>query len=467
MSLNSMSYDSARLLRMPGATLFAALMMLLFFLGSLQAPLHAEDWPEWRGAGRTGVWKETGILETFPSGGLKLKWRTPIAGGYSGPAVADGRVFITDFITDSIQKRAGRGTERVHCLDEQTGKILWTHQWEVDYTGMGYAYGPRATPTIDHDHVYVLGAQGALFALNVKTGKVLWHKDFVKDYGTEPPVWGMVGAPLVDGDNLICLVGGSPNAKVMAFNKWNGREIWRALPSLSEPGYSPPFLIEAGGARQLIVWHSEALTSLNPETGKVYWKHPFQVRHGLTIPTPVKDGPRLLLSSFYNGSRMYQLDPKRPGAKLLWRGMSDSEIKTDGLHSLISTPVVQDGYIYGIGSYGQLRCLEAGTGKRVWESMEATTEKIRWVTAFLVPNGDRFFINNDRGELMIAELSPQGYNEISRTKLIEPTTPESRRREFGVVHWSHPAYANRHIVVRNDKEIIRYSLEERYSLVKE
>ena len=156
-----------------------------------------------------------------------------------------------------------------------------------------------------------------------------------------------------------------------------------------------------------------------------------------------------------------------PRAILLWKGESDSEIKSDGLHSLITTPVIQGDYVYGIGSYGQFRCLDARTGKRVWETLEATGEKARWATALIIRNRDRFFINNDRGDLIIAKLSPQGYQEISRTKLIKPTTLVNTRRELGAVNWSHPAYANRHIVVRNDKEIIRYSLEERDSLAKE
>ena len=123
--------------------------------------IHAEDWPEWRGKGRTGVWNETGILAEFPKDGLTARWRTPLKSGFSGPAVADGRVFVTDFVAAQNNK----GVERMHCLDEKTGKILWTRQWDVDYIGLKYNYGPRATPTVDGDRVYALGAMGALVAL--------------------------------------------------------------------------------------------------------------------------------------------------------------------------------------------------------------------------------------------------------------------------------------------------------------
>jgi hypothetical protein len=175
----------------------------------------------------------------------------------------------------------------------------------------------------------------------------------------------------------------------------------------------------------------------------------------------VWSGPRLLVSSFYNGSMMMSmaLDGQKPRAEMLWRGKSHSEIDTDGLHALITTPVIVGDYIYGICSYGQLRCLNARTGERVWESLALTQEKARWASGFVVRHGDHFFINSDRGDLIIAALSPDGYREISRTKLIQPTSNPGNRREMQAVNWSHPAYANRHIVARNDTEIIRASLE--------
>ena len=416
--------------------------------------LHAEDWPEWRGKGRRGVWTETGILEKFPADGLKVSWRAPIAAGYTGPAVADGRVYVTDFrATEGHQ-----GIERALCLDEETGEVIWTREWEVDYRDLQYAYGPRATPTVDGDRVYVLGAMGMLHCLNAITGEVIWRKDYMADYGAQLPTWGFSGAPLVDGNRLICLVGGDNNAKVVAFDKMTGKEIWRALSSDSEPGYDPPFLLEAGGVRQLIIWHPVAVSSLNPQTGEVYWEHPFKIQHGLTVATPVLHGDRLLVSAFYNGSRMFRLDPNRPAAELIWKGNSDSEIETDGLHSLVSTPVIDGDTIYGICSYGQFRAIDAKTGKRLWETMDVVIENERWATGMIVKNGDRYFVNNDRGDLIIARFTREGYHEIDRTKFMEPTTPVNRRREFNAVNWSHPAFANRHMIARNDKEIIRYSM---------
>lgn len=432
----------------------AAVVLCTFFLS--HATIRGDDWPEWRGAGRLGVWSETGILDTFPARGLTIRWRAPIHSGYAGPAVAGGRVFVTD----SRRVQGNRATERAVAFDEQSGTILWSREWDADYTGLQliYAIGPRATPSVDGQRVYVLGAMGRLLALDTATGAIVWQKDLVRDFAASVPSWGMAAAPLVDGNRLIALVGGEPDAKVVAFNKETGEEIWRALSSDWEPGYNQPIIITHAGVRQLIIWHPRAISSLDPVTGKIYWEVPSEVDMGMTVATPVHSGSHLLVTSFYNGARMLKLDDKTPGAALLWASKSNSEVATDAIHSTISTPVIDGDYIYGIDSHGELRCLEVATGKRVWESMALVQERARWATAFFVKNGDRYFINTDRGELVIAKLSPAGFHELSRTRLIEPTHPYARRRELGAVHWSHPAYANKHVFVRNDREIIKASL---------
>jgi outer membrane protein assembly factor BamB len=243
---------------------------------------------------------------------------------------------------------------------------------------------------------------------------------------------------------------------VVAFDKMTGKGIWRALSSDSEQGYSQPILVESGGQRQAIVWHPGAVVSLDPAKGTVNWQQPFRINLGVTLSTPVWSGTRLLVSSFYNGAMLLDLAAARAG--VLWQGKSSSETDTDTLHTVVNTPVIAGDYIYGICSYGQFRCLDAKTGERVWETMEVTKEKARWASGFIVRQGDRYFINNDRGELIIANLSEKGYREIGRTQLIKPTTNPGNRRELGVVNWTHPAYANGHVITRNDEEIVSASL---------
>ncbi len=428
--------------------------------------LRAEDWPQWRGPDRLGIWTESGIVERFPEGGLHTVWRVPVGGGFAGPAVADGRVFVLDY-EETPGSRTMDGTERLVCLDEETGDILWTQQWPTTYRNIvsRFANGPRATPTVDGDRVFVLGAGGMLLSLDTATGNLAWGVDTVVDYGATVPVFGMSNAPLVEGDRLIALIGGEPDALIVAFDKTTGEEVWRALPATAETGYSQPIVIEAGGRRQLIVWHAVALTSLDPETGDVYWNQDWAIGGGMAIATPVWSGSYLLVSHFFNGSMMMSLNNDRPDAQMLWRGQSRSELpdQTEGLHAIISTPTILGDQVYGIGSYGELRGLDARTGERLWESAELTPQE-RWSTAYIVshPARDQLFVSSEDGDLVIAEFTPAGYVEIDRTPLIERTT-QTRGGATGrwgdrPVQWVHPAFANRHIVVRNDEAVIRVSL---------
>jgi outer membrane protein assembly factor BamB len=428
-------------------------------------PTQAGDWPQWLGPERDAVWREKGILERFPTEGPTIRWRTPLGGGFSGPAVARGKLYITDRIgpkanaTDAANDPAGRkrfspeGQERVVCLEEKTGKVLWVHEYVCAYD-VAYPEGPRTTPLVDGDKVFTLGTMGDLLCLDADTGKARWSKNFPKDYKINVPVWGFSAHPLVDGNKLICIVGGQGSA-VVAFDKQSGKELWRAL-SAREPGYSSPMIYTIGGKRHLIVWHSEALNALDPETGQVFWSHPFQVRAGLSLATPRLAGDLLFVSSFYNGSLMLKVDAAQTTASVLWQGKKNSESPrlADGLHSIISTPFLKDGYIYGVCSYGQLRCLKAGTGERVWETLKATGKEDkpveRWANAFLVAQGDRFFLFNEKGDLIIARLTSSGYEEISRAHIIDPTNPQPGR----LVVWSHPAFANQSVYARNDQEIV-------------
>ncbi|SVE37648.1 uncharacterized protein METZ01_LOCUS490502, partial [marine metagenome] len=238
---------------------------------------------------------------------------------------------------------------------------LWTYEWHPSYRlfQVVYAIGPRATPTVDGDRVYFLGATGRLFCFDVKTGTVIWEKDYVADFGASVDVWGMVSSPLVDGDRLITVAGGEPDALVVAFDKRTGDELWRAIEVTSEMGYTQPVIFEAGGVRQLIIWHPMALSSLNPETGEVYWEQPWEVAGSLSVATPVKSGDYLLVSQFFAGSLMMRLSRDRPDATELWRGKSRSELpdQTEGLHALVTTPAIMGDYVYGVGSYGELRGL--------------------------------------------------------------------------------------------------------------
>jgi outer membrane protein assembly factor BamB len=429
--------------------------------------VRADDWPQWLGPKRDGVWRETGILDKFPEGGPKVKWRADIGAGYSGPAVAGGKVYVTDRVLSTGAKLPDNGftsatlagRERVLCLNQADGKQVWKREYPCEYK-VSYPSGPRATPLVDGERVYTLGTMGHLHCLDTKNGDVIWSKDLRAEYegsgkAADGAWWGFSASPLLDGDRLICLVGGEGSI-VVAFDKKTGKELWKSL-SASEAGYCPPVIYEQGGKRQLIIWHPDAVVSLDPETGKENWSHEFRIKAGLSIPMPRLDGDKLFVTAFYDGSLMLKLKPDASGADVVWQSKVKSELpnRTDGLHSIMPTPFVIDGHIYGVCSYGELRCLEEDTGKRLWMTREPTGGAMeRWANAFLVRHEDRFFLFNEKGDLIIAKLTPKKYEEISRAHLLDPDNKLPGR----AVIWSHPAFAGKAMFARNDHEIVCVSL---------
>ena len=199
----------------------------------------------------------------------------------------------------------------------------------------------------------------------------------------------------------------------------------------------------------MVVWTENSLSGLNPETGEVFWRFPWDVGSGMSIATPVLYKDHIFVSAFYSGSLLVKLGEDYTTAEKVWQRAGESERKTDALHCVMNTPVIIDDYIYGVDSYGELRCLEFGTGDRIWEDLTAV-KKGRWANIHFVQNGEKTWMFNEHGELIISELSPLGFNEISRTKIIEPTRKQLPRG----VTWSHPAFANKHVFIRNDNELV-------------
>jgi outer membrane protein assembly factor BamB len=428
------------------------LSILLLLNAATISSAKADDWSQWLGNNRDSRWTETGIVDTL-SKDQKVLWRTPIESGYAGPAVVGNRVFVTDYqVANGVNEpNPGKrteleGSERIICLDAESGKQVWKHEYPCEYK-ISYAYGPRCTPTINEGHVYALGAEGDLVCLNADNGELAWKKNLKAEYKQEQsPMWGYAGHLLVHGDKVFTLAGGDGSV-VVALDKKTGQEVWRALSSKSI-GYCPPTLIKSGGQEQLIVWDSENLNSLNPATGHVYWTFPLKPAYEMSIIAPVCDGNYLLATALQGKSLLLKLNPAEPAASIVWRDR--------GLHSDNNPPIIVDGYMYGVDENGQLRCIELETGERVWESL-ATTAKGRpapATTGFVVKNGDKYFLVNEVGELILAKMSPDGFEEIGRTKMVEPTSSSFGRK----VVWSHPAFANKCVYMRNDKEIICMSL---------
>jgi outer membrane protein assembly factor BamB len=421
---------------------------ILLFLGTSLSFLlihetQADDWPQWRGPNRDGIWHETGILNSFSTPKLTPRWSVPVGSGYSGPTVADGRVYVMDRMTKPEE------VERVVCFNWEDGQQLWEFSYPCRYR-IEYGLGPRASVTVADDRAFSLGAMANFYCFDAKTGTVLWEKDLLTEYQARIPIWGISPSPLLYGNRVIVHVGGSDGACLIAFDVESGREVWRALDDPSS--YSSPILIQQANKDVLVCWTGENVVGLNPENGKTYWSYPTKAKQMVhNICTPVFDQDRLFLSSFFDGSLLLKLHPDQFEVEKVWQKSGRNEKRTESLHSMITTPILDGDSIYGLDSYGQFRCLDANTGERIWEDQRLVPFG-RWATVHLIRNGDHVWVYNENGELIICKLTPQGYEEISRTQLIEPTTEQTQREV--PIHWSHPAFAYKHVFARSDRELI-------------
>jgi outer membrane protein assembly factor BamB len=414
----------------------AALGILLWARSAMAA-----DWPQFRGPHRDGSWDETGILQSFPPEGLKTRWRQPVGGGWSSPVVFQGRVFVFDV---ELTKPSAR--ERLHCFEEKTGKVLWVYAYEEKYSEWTYVpergAGPTATPIVEGDRIYVVGANGRTHCLDVKSGTVIWENNIGQKY--EVAEMSCRPSPLIDGARLIVFTGAKPGASVLALDKQTGKEIWKAL---DDPvSNSSPIIITTGGRRQLIVWSNNSLASLDPANGHTNWREPMVTSGNDSAATPVFQGNRLLVSGL-------MLDVSAELPRFLW-----PEIRTPSKRILsnTSTAVLQGQYIFSAKGSGELVCLEAATGRQIWSTNSLTASK-NGASIHITPQGGGFFLFTDEGNLIRAHLSPAGYREISRSHLIDPTWPFAQAKFV----YAPPAFADRHVFARNELEVVCASLEAR------
>jgi outer membrane protein assembly factor BamB len=323
----------------------------------------------------------------------------------------------------------GTGTERVVCLDAATGKQLWEHKYAVRYGPLGgYANGPRAAPTVHDGHVYTFGAVGHVCCLDAATGKPVWSRDTVKQDQARVPEWGFASSPVIDGDRVI-VHPGADGGSFLALDRRTGRDVWRS--DVSDPaGYCTPILIDSPAGRQLVGWTPENVHGLDPATGRRLWSVPYPVTYGVAIATPVYRDGVVFVTGYWEGSKAIKLGPKPADATLLWE-----DTKTP--RGLMSQPLERDGHLYTVDRARGLVCTELTTGKDLWDD-HRLTPKGRNPHATLVWAGDRALIVNSAGELIVARLSPRGYREESRVKVIDG----------GV--WSHPGFAGRRLYVRAD-----------------
>ncbi len=415
----------------------------IFISTATDLKVRADDWPRWRGPRLDGVSRETGLLNPWPKDGPTRIWQVGLSGGFSSVAVAAERVFT--------QTKQGN-QEIVLCLDAATGKELWRYGYDANYEAhVSFSggprpdsrTGPRATPTVDGDRVYSMGATGVLVSLDVKTGKKIWQREMLRPAGQYTvtkenpfyppagvPMHGITSSPLLVGDHLFVAPGG-PNGKTLAaLNKNDGRTVWEALDD--GVGHSSPIWAEVAGAPQLIFLTATRAVGVAPQDGSLLWSYPWKTTFDLNIATPVFTDGRVFISSNYGkGGVLLRLTNKNQ-PEVVWESPS--------MQNHFSTSVLYDGHLYGF-SATRLRCVDLHTGKVAWDDIGVGMGSV------LVADGN-LIILGERGQLVLARATPTAYAEISRMQVFDE----------GTLTWTVPVLSGGRLFVRHQNGLAAFDL---------
>lgn len=374
----------------------------------------AADWPQFRGPNRDGISPETAVLKSWPASGPKVLWKAPLGGGFSQVVSAKGRLYSF----------AQQGEEQVAvAFDGATGKQLWRTRIDREYND-AQGGGPRSTPTIDGEMVYVLSAHGKLAALRTANGQVAWQHDLRAEYGANPPQWGVSTSPLIEGKLLIVNVGGAGNKSIIAFDKTNGKPVWTSQGDGA--GYSAPIAITVRGVRQIIVFTADAILSISPEDGRLFWRSGWKTDYDVNAATPIFLPPdKLFVSSGYGtGSAVLQI--RRTDVIEVWRSRS--------MKNQFSSSVLHDGIIYGFDD-ATLKAIDAATGAERWKTRG-------FGHGSLILAGGHLIVLSDRGKLALIEATPEAYRELGTAAVLEGKC------------WTAPSLADGRLYVRNEEQLI-------------
>ena len=382
------------------------------------------DWPQWRGSNQDGISQETGLAKSWPEDGPKVLWRVPLAGGYSSVAIADGVAYTM---------HGSEEGEFVVAIDPKDGSTLWRTRIGDLFKDEEYGSGPRATPTVAGNRIYARGGGGALACLDAKTGEKQWGLDVLEAFDAENAEYGASASPVVVGDKLIVVVGKSDGHSLVCLDKSSGETIWTALDD--KAGYATPLVTDVGGVALLAVFTAEGLVGVGLEDGTEFWRHPWETTMDQHVATPISHDGKLFISTRNStGSALFQLslDGDTPKAEPVWKSRS--------MKNYISTSVLLDGHIYGFNAT-RLTCMDFESGDAMWR--ESGFNK-----GSLIAADGRLIILGERGNLALAEATPEEYREISKFQLFDTLT------------WIVPALADGRLYVRNEAELVCLDLRE-------
>ncbi len=366
---------------------------------------EAADWPNWRGPNYNGVSSETGWNATWPKGGPKVSWKKSIGTGFASMAVSNGRVYALGNINDR---------DILYCLDAETGKEIWKKSYACPLYKEEHEGGPSATPTVDGDAVYTFSKDGDAIRFKAVTGEVIWHKKLNKELGLKHPTWYFASSPLVI-DNMVILNAGTQG---LALNKTDGSLIWKN--GNGPPGYATAVPYSVGGQKCVALFASREIVGLVATTGKIVWQYPWKTSWDANIADPIISGYTVFVSSGYNkGCGLFRIGPDN--LSKIWQNRN--------MRNHFNSSVLWQGFIYGFDE-GTLRCLDFQTGQIKWSQARLGKGSL------MIADG-KLIILSERGKLVIAEASPEKFEELASSQILKGRC------------WTVPVLANGRIYARN------------------
>ena len=402
--------------------LAAVLVLAISIPAVIDGAAAPANWPKYRGPAGDGISTEVGLLKSFPATGPRVVWRAPLGTGYSGVSVVGDRLY-TMF--------GSGGNELVAAFEATTGKELWRVSLGPDrQDGMGG--GPRATPTVDGDRVYAIGAEGKLVALAADTGKVRWSVDLVKEYGARVPQWGISSSPVVEGGLLLVNPGGGNDRSFLGLNKLTGKMEWAG--ESDTPGYSTPVVHDIAGTRQAIFFAGTSLISVSPQNGKRLWSVPWKTSYDVNAAMPVFIAPdKVFISSSYDvGAQLLKVSGSGGTQQVesVWRNRV--------MKNHFNSSIYFDGHLYGFDD-ATLKCIDPVSGTERWKARG-------FGKGSLLAADGHLWVLSDKGDLALVELAPGEYKEKARAKVLEGKT------------WTMPTIAGKRLYLRTENELVAFDV---------
>ena len=406
------------------STILTILAVALLALSAVVTP--AEDWPQFRGQNRDGISPESGLLDAWPEGGPKEVWRRPIGEGYSAISIVGDRLFTMyggDF--------DGKAVEFAAAFDAKTGEELWRVPLGEKYD-TEFGNGPRTTPTVDGDTVYLMDSHGTFVALATKDGKELWRVSLTEAFGSQQPHWGFSASALVDGDQVVLESGGTEGKSYVALNKKNGEVKWTSGDGTGTPGYNSAIAVGKKGKHSYIYVANKQLRCIDRD-GTELWSYDWP--EGETHASPLFIAPDLVYAAGAEGVgaslvRITESDGKQV-AEEVWQ--------TRFMRNHFSSSIVHEGHIFGFDN-ATLKSLAVEDADLAWAKRGLGKGSLIYADGKLV-------VLSDRGQLLLIEATAEGYVERGTVQALEGRS------------WTAPTLSNGRLYLRNHTEMVVFDLK--------